>query len=76
MVYQIGGLITGEVAFNPFTVVAFIALLIVGYLLVRPDPNKSMKTTEIIMEFAIISLLGVCSRQFFVSSFIRVGSHK
>lgn len=40
MVYQIGGLITGEVAFNPFTVVAFIVLLIVVYLLVRPDPNK------------------------------------
>ena len=40
MVYQIGGLITGSVAFGPATVVAFIVALAILYLLFRPDPNK------------------------------------
>ena len=40
MVYQIGGLITGSVAFGPATVVAFIVAIVILYLLFRPDPNK------------------------------------
>ncbi len=40
MVYQIGGLITGSVAFGPATVVAFIVAISILYLLFRPDPNK------------------------------------
>jgi len=39
MVYQIGGLIVGEVAFGPATVVALILLAFVLYQLFRPDPN-------------------------------------
>ena len=35
IVYQLGGLITGEVAFNPFTVVAFLLLAGIVYLLFR-----------------------------------------
>jgi ferrous iron transport protein B len=37
MVYQIGGLITGELAFGPATVVALAVLAVVIYLMVRPD---------------------------------------
>ena len=40
MVYQIGGLVTGEVAFSVATVAAFIVLAVILYLLFRPDPNK------------------------------------
>ena len=40
MVYQIGGLILGEVAFGPATVVAFIVAAVILYFLFRPDPNK------------------------------------
>ncbi len=40
MVYQIGGLVTGEVAFSAATVAAFIVLAVMLYLLFRPDPNK------------------------------------
>ena len=39
MVYQIGGLILGEVAFGAATVVAFAVLALILYLLFRPDPN-------------------------------------
>ena len=39
IVYQIGGLIVGEVAFGPATVVALILLAFVLYQLFRPDPN-------------------------------------
>ncbi|MDO4378472.1 MAG: ferrous iron transport protein B [Erysipelotrichia bacterium] len=38
--YQVGGLITGEVAFNVFTVIALALLAVVIYLLVRKDPNQ------------------------------------
>ena len=41
MVYQIGGLIVGEVAFGAATVVAFVVLAAVLYLLFRRDPNKA-----------------------------------
>ena len=40
MVYQIGGLITGSVAFGPATVAAFIVAAVILYFLFRPDPNK------------------------------------
>jgi len=40
MVYQIGGLFSGKVAFGAATVVAFLVLAGVLYLLFRRDPNK------------------------------------
>ena len=40
MVYQIGGLVLGEVSFGPATVVAFIVAAVILYFLFRPDPNK------------------------------------
>ena len=40
MVYQIGGLVLGEVAFGPATVVAFIVAAVILYFLFRPNPNK------------------------------------
>ena len=43
IVYQIGGLILGEVSFGIATVVAFIVLAFVLYLLFRPDLNKKAK---------------------------------
>lgn len=43
IVYQIGGLILGEVSFGIATVIAFIVLAFVLYLLFRPDPNKKAK---------------------------------
>ena len=39
MVYQIGGVLTGEVLFNFWTVVAVVVLIGVLYLLFRKDPN-------------------------------------
>lgn len=38
--YQIGGYFTGEVAFGPWTVIAFIIAALVLYMLFRPDSNK------------------------------------
>ena len=46
MVYQLGGLITGEVAFNPFTVVAVIVLVGYLYALFRPDQNAKHAKAE------------------------------
>ena len=43
MIYQIGGLISGVVAFNPATVVAFIILAAMLFLLFRPNPEKKMR---------------------------------
>ncbi len=40
MVYQIGGLILGEVAFGGGTIAAFAVLAVILYLLFRPDPNR------------------------------------
>jgi len=40
MVYQIGGLFTGEVMFSAATVAAFLVLSAVLHLLFRRDPNK------------------------------------
>ena len=36
VIYQVGGLVTGEVAFNPFTIVAFILILAGLWGLFRP----------------------------------------
>ena len=46
MVYQLGGLITGEVAFNAFTVVAVIVLVGYLYALFRPDQNAKRAQDE------------------------------
>ena len=40
MVYQIGGLVIGQVTFSAATVFAFLALAGFLFLLFRPDPNK------------------------------------
>ena len=40
MIYQIGGLVVGQVSFGLATVVAFIILAAILYLLFRPDPSK------------------------------------
>ena len=41
IVYQLGGLLTGTLAFNPFTVVALALLAGVLYLLFRPAPKRA-----------------------------------
>ena len=46
MVYQFGGLMTGEVAFGVGTVAAVIVLIGYLYLLFRPDPNKKKAVVE------------------------------
>ena len=46
MVYQFGGLMTGEVAFGVGTVAAVIVLVGYLYLLFRPDPNKKKAVVE------------------------------
>ena len=43
IVYQLGGLITGEASFGPFTVAALVALAVLVYLVVRPNPYKEEK---------------------------------
>ncbi|MDO4383804.1 MAG: nucleoside recognition domain-containing protein, partial [Eubacteriales bacterium] len=43
IVYQLGGLILGEVSFGIGTIAALIVLVAVLYLLFRPDPNKKKK---------------------------------
>ena len=40
IVYQLFGTWTGQIAFGPATIVAYILLAVVIYLLVRKDPNK------------------------------------
>ena len=43
VVYQIGGLITGEIGFNLFTVVAAALVALVLYLLFRPNKYENVK---------------------------------
>ena len=43
VVYQIGGLITGEIGFNLFTVVAAAIVALVLYLLFRPNKYENVK---------------------------------
>jgi len=45
VVYQLGGLITGEIGFNFFTIVAAVVLVGFIYLLVRP--NKYAGNNEV-----------------------------
>ena len=45
VVYQIGGLITGEVGFNIFTIVAVAIIVFTIYMLVRP--NKYLNDNEV-----------------------------
>lgn len=40
IVYQLGGLVTGEVSFNPFTVVALVLLAGLLYLVFRKNPYE------------------------------------
>lgn len=40
IVYQIGGLFTGEATFGAFTILAFVALAVLVYLLVRPNKYR------------------------------------
>ncbi len=44
--YQIGGYLTGEVAFGPWTVFAFVLAVAVLYLLFRPDPYKKKEAVK------------------------------
>ena len=41
IVYQLGGLVTGKVSFNVFTVVAAVLLAGILYLLVRKNPYET-----------------------------------
>ena len=43
VVYQIGGLITGEIGFNVFTIVAAALVALVLYLLFRPNKYENVK---------------------------------
>ena len=45
VVYQIGGLITGEVGFNLFTIVA--AVVLVGFIYLMVRPNKYVGDNEV-----------------------------
>ena len=53
MVYQLGGLITGEVGFNFFTIVAAVVLVGFIYLLVRP--NKYAGDNEVKIDVSKIT---------------------
>lgn len=43
MIYQIGGLATGQVPFGIGTCVAIVVLIAILYLLLRPDPSKKTR---------------------------------
>ena len=45
VVYQLGGLITGEVGFNLFTIVA--AVVLVGFIYLMVRPNKYVGDNEV-----------------------------
>ena len=51
IVYQLGGLITGVLSFNLFTIVAVLLLAGLAYLLFRPAPKLSdtvsVRSTEV-----------------------------
>ena len=44
IVYQLGGLVLGAVAFNVWTIVAAVLLVFMLFMLFRPDPYKDQKT--------------------------------
>ena len=43
-VYQLGGLVLGAVAFNVWTIVAAVLLVLMLFMLFRPDPYKDQKS--------------------------------
>ncbi len=47
MIYQIGGLVTGEVAFNFWTVVAFAVLALMLFQLFRPMPKRNEEANRL-----------------------------
>lgn len=48
VVYQLGGLLTGEVAVNPFTLAAAVVLAVALWLLLRPAPDhKQIRRTAV-----------------------------
>lgn len=51
VIYQVGGLVTGEVSFNPFTIVAFILILVGLWGLFRP--YKEAETLSSSEELAV-----------------------
>ena len=51
VIYQVGGLVTGEVSFNPFTIVAFILILVGLWGLFRP--YKEAETLSDSQELAV-----------------------
>ena len=55
VIYQVGGLVTGEVAFNPFTIVAFILVLAGLWGLFRPykEPETLSDSEELAVEKAM-----------------------
>lgn len=44
IVYQLGGLVLGAVAFNVWTIVAAVLLVFMLFMLFRPDPYKDQKS--------------------------------
>ena len=44
IVYQLGGLVLGAVAFNVWTIVAAVLLVLMLFMLFRPDPYKDQKS--------------------------------
>ena len=44
IVYQLGGLVLGAVAFNVWTIVAAVLLVLLLFMLFRPDPYKDQKS--------------------------------
>ena len=44
IVYQLGGLVLGAVAFNVWTIVAPVLLVFMLFMLFRPDPYKDQKS--------------------------------
>ena len=47
VVYQLGGIISGEVGFNVFTIVAVVILVAFIYLLVRPNKYTGINEVSI-----------------------------
>ena len=56
VIYQVGGLVTGEVAFNPFTIVAFILILAGLWGLFRPykEAETLGNSDELAVEKAVV----------------------
>ena len=55
VVYQIGGLITGEVSFNIFTIVAIAIIAFTIYLLFRPNKYEGVNEVQFDSKKAVAS---------------------